>query len=168
MDIHKVLPKFPIMIPGMKYAGPNNPLEQQIQSDKLIFDHKSGTVNRSSIRVIPGNEPVSALDEIALRHDCEYLNAQRMGSDELRYKHMADARMIEAIENIPPGKNKTSWDVYQRVMVSLAKWFIKGKYKLGLGVRNTSIVSYLQKTKNKKTEGPLKKALISGGYILRI
>ena len=168
MDIHKVLPKFPIMIPGMKYAGPNYPLEQQIQTDKLIFDHKTGTVNRNSIFINPGNEPVSPLDEIALRHDCEYLNASRMGSDELRYKHMADARMIEAIEKIPSNKNKSAWDVYQRVVSGLAKWFIKAKYKLGLGVGIRGIVSYLINTKNKKEERQMKKALIKNRYILRI
>ena len=168
MDIHKVLPKFPIMIPGMKYAGPNNPLEQQIKTDRLIFDHKSGTVNRSSIVLIPGNEPVSPLDEIALRHDCEYLNASTKGSDELRYKHMADARMIEAIEKIPHSKNKSAWDVYQRVVSSLAKWFIKAKYKLGLGVGIRGIVSYLQNTRKHIDERVLKNALIKNRYIFRL
>ena len=168
MDIHKVLPKFPIMIPGMKYAGPNNPLEQQIQTDKLIFDHKTGTVNKSSIFIYPGNEPVSPLDEIALRHDCEYLNASTKGSDELRYKHIADARMIEAIENITPSKNNTPWNVYQKVVSGLAKWFIKAKYKMGLGIGIRGIVSFLQKTKNKKEEKTLKNALIKNKYILRL
>ena len=168
MDIHKLLPKFPIMIPGMKYAGPNNPLDQQIQTDKLVFDHKSGTVNRASIFINPGNEPVSPLDEIALRHDCEYFNASSMGSDELRYKHMADARMIEAIENIAPTKNNSAWNVYQKVVSGLAKWFIKAKYKLGLGIGIRGIVSYLQNTKNNKDEKTLKKLLIKNKYILRI
>ena len=168
MDLHKVLPKFPIMIPGMKYAGPNNPLEEQIKTDRLNFDYKSGKVLPSTIFINPGNEPVSALDEIALKHDCEYLNASTMGSEELRYKHLADARMIYAIENMKPSKNNTPWNIYQNVVSGLAKGFIKAKYKLGLGIGIRGIVSFLSNTKKEKEEKILKNAIIKNKYILRL
>ncbi len=145
------------MIPGMKYAGPNNPLEQQIKTERLKFNQSTGEVNGSTIFINPGNEPVSALDAIALRHDCEYLNASTKGSNELRYKHLADARMIEAIKNMAPIDKITPWNVYQKVVSGIAKGLITAKYKLGLGIGFRTIVNFLQE--NPKKETLMKKAL---------
>ena len=69
IDLHNLLPKIPLILPGHRYAGPNNPLEQQIQMDKLVNDPGTGKVDRNSIFINPRNEPTSPLDEIALRHD---------------------------------------------------------------------------------------------------
>ena len=62
MDIHKVIGKLPrpksgFVLPGHKYTGPYNPLEEQLDENDIP---------------IAGQEPFNAVDEISMRHDICY------------------------------------------------------------------------------------------------
>ena len=154
IDIHSLLPKTPLVFPGMKYAGPNNPLHEQIQTDDLKFNEKTGEVDRCSIKINPGNYPTSDLDNIALRHDTEYNFAEKT-DDPLKYKHLADQRMLKQIKKLNTPFNSL-WNVYQKVLENITAGIIKLKYKLGFGVKMTDIINEM-KTSRKRTPRSLKK-----------
>ena len=166
VDLHSLLPNIPLMLPGHRYAGPNNPLDKQIQTDKLVHDPGTGTVDRKSIVINPGNEPTSPLDEIALRHDTEYNYASTRGDQELNLKHMADKRMVDDIDNLQSRSNQPGlMGVYQNVMAGLTRGVIDAKYKLGLGVDMRQIYKQIRYSK-KYTKKALENELIKKGLIV--
>src|SRR5438552_11187368 len=112
IDLHSLLPKTPLNPPGFRYLGPNNPLEKQV--DEHGIPHK-------------GQEPTSALDAIALKHDLLYDRAERMAKprangepginkdDVLRMKHEADKIFVEEAKQAPKE------NLYQRIMNWIAR-----------------------------------------------
>ena len=114
IDIHKAIGKLPIIpkkgfvLPNMNYCGAYNPLHKQ-----LIYD-KNGNI----LRYI--QKPSGNTDAICSQHDVDYTLAKN-----LKDKHIADERMIKAINKLPYNQ--------QQYGTFLVKNIIRSKRKLGLG-----------------------------------
>ena len=92
----------------MNYCGAYNPLDKQ-----LIYD-KNGNI----LKYI--QKPSGKTDEICSQHDVEYTLAKN-----LKDKHIADEKMIKAINELPYNQ--------QQYGTFLVKNIIRSKRKLGLG-----------------------------------
>ena len=114
IDIHKAIGKLPIIpkrgfvLPNMNYCGAYNPLDKQ-----LIYD-KNGNI----LKYI--QKPSGKTDEICSQHDVDYTLAKN-----LKDKHIADERMLKAINKLPYNE--------QQYGTFFVKNIIKSKRKLGLG-----------------------------------
>ena len=114
IDIHKMIGKLPIIpkrgfvLPNMNYCGAYNPLDKQ-----LIYD-KNGNILRYM------QNPTGKTDAICAQHDVDYDL-----STSLKEKHIADEKMIKAINELPYNK--------QQYGTFLVKNIIRSKRKLGLG-----------------------------------
>ena len=114
IDIHKAIGKFPIIpkkgfvLPNMHYCGPLNPLHKQ-----LIYD-KNGNI----LKYI--QNPTGETDRICSQHDVDYTLAKN-----LKDKHVADNKMIKAINELPYNQ--------QQYGTFLVKNIIQSKRKLGFG-----------------------------------
>ena len=114
IDIHKAIGKLPIIpkrgftLPNMNYCGPYNPLNEQ-----LIYD-KNGNI----LKYI--QNPTGETDRICSQHDVDYAL-----SKSLKDKHIADGKMINAINELPYNQ--------QQYGTFLVKNIIRSKRKLGLG-----------------------------------
>ena len=114
IDIHKVIgklaiiPKKRFILPNMHYCGAYNPLHEQ-----LIYD-KNGNI----LKYI--QKPTGKTDEICSQHDVDYTLAKN-----LKDKHIADEKMISAINELP--YNQQQYETF------LVKNIIRSKRKLGLG-----------------------------------
>ena len=117
IDIHKAIGKLPIIpkrgfvLPNMSYCGAYNPLDKQ-----LIYD-KNGKI----LKYI--QKPSGNTDAICAQHDVDYTLAKN-----LKDKHIADEKMIKAINKLPYNQ--------QQYGTFLVKNIIRSKRKLGLGVEN--------------------------------
>ena len=114
IDIHKAIGKLPIIpkrgfvLPNMNYCGAYNPLDKQ-----LIYD-KNGNI----LRYI--QNPTGKTDEICSQHDVDYTLAKN-----LKDKHIADDKMIKAINELPYNQ--------QQYGTFLVKNIVRSKKKLGFG-----------------------------------
>ena len=132
IDIHKAIGKLPIIpkrgfvLPNMNYCGAYNPLDKQ-----LIYD-KNGNI----LRYI--QKPSGKTDAICAQHDVDYTLAKN-----LKDKHIADEKMIKAINELPYNQ--------QQYGTFLVKNIIKSKKTLGLGVENNNKIlsEELHKSKRK-------------------
>ena len=115
VDIHKAIGKLPKpksgwTLPGHKYTGPYNDLENQVKHDKHtgeileIYDIATGRT-----------------DAIAMQHDVDY----SICKDDKKCKHRADKRMVQALDAVP--WKERQWGHW------LARNTIDTKRKLGLG-----------------------------------
>ena len=113
-DIHKMIGKLPIIpkkgfvLPNMHYCGAYNPLNKQ-----LIYD-KNGNILRYM------QNPTGETDRICSQHDVDYTQAKS-----LKDKHIADEKMINAINELPYNQ--------QQYGTFLVKNIIRSKRNLGLG-----------------------------------
>ena len=131
-DIHKAIGKLPIIpkrgfvLPNMNYCGAYNPLDKQ-----LIYD-KNGNILRYM------QKPSGNTDAICAQHDVDYTLAKN-----LKDKHIADDKMIKAINELPYNQ--------QQYGTFLVKNIIRSKRKLGLGVENhnKTLSEELHKAKRK-------------------
>ena len=130
IDIHKAIGKLPIIpkrgfvLPNMNYCGAYNPLDKQ-----LIYD-KNGNI----LKYI--QKPSGNTDAICAQHDVDYTLARN-----LKDKHIADEKMIKAINKLPYKD--------QQYGTFLVKNIIRSKRKLGLGVENKILSEELHKSKRK-------------------
>ena len=114
IDIHKAIGKLPIIpkrgfvLPNMNYCGAYNPLDKQ-----LIYD-KNGNI----LKYI--QKPSGNTDAICAQHDVDYTLAKN-----LKDKHIADDKMIKAINELPYNQ--------QQYGTFLVKIIIRSKRKLGMG-----------------------------------
>ena len=114
IDIHKAIGKLPIIpkrgfvLPHMNYCGAYNPLDKQ-----LIYD-KNGNILRYM------QKPSGKTDGICAQHDVDYTLAKN-----LKDKHIADEKMIKAINELPYNQ--------QQCGTFLVKNIIRSKRKLGFG-----------------------------------
>ena len=121
-DIHKLIEKLPRpkkgwTLPGHRYTGPFNPLQDQLD--------KEGNP-------LPGNEPFNQVDATALTHDINYQKCDETYSnpkDILKCKHSADRTMLKTLKEISP-KN-----LRERIDRLFVRGVIGAKHKLGLGTR---------------------------------
>ena len=114
VDIHKAIGKLPKpksgwTLPGHKYTGPYNDLENQVRYD-----------NQGNILEIY-DKPTGKTDAIAMQHDVDYTICK----DDKKCKHRADKKMVRALDAVP--WNQRQWGHF------LARNTINTKRKLGLG-----------------------------------
>ena len=114
VDIHKAIGKLPKpkggwTLPGHKYTGPYNDLENQVRYD-----------NQGNILEIY-DKPTGKTDAIAMQHDVDYTICK----DDKKCKHRADKKMVSALDAVP--WNERQWGHF------LARNTINTKRKLGLG-----------------------------------
>ena len=114
VDIHKAIGKLPKpkggwTLPGHKYTGPYNDLENQVRYD-----------NEGNILEIY-DKPTGKTDAIAMQHDVDY----SICKDDKKCKHQADKKMVRALDSVP--WNQRQWGHW------LARNTINTKRKLGLG-----------------------------------
>ena len=101
-------PKKGWVLPGYRYLGPANPLEEQLdENDKPR----------------PGFEPVNGLDTVALHHDICTRDAEA-----LKDKHKCDQIMLDELKELKP---KTFGE---KVAKKLSYGVIAAKKKLGWGI----------------------------------
>ena len=142
IDIHKAIGKLPIIpkrgfvLPNMNYCGAYNPLDKQ-----LIYD-KNGNI----LRYI--EEPTGKTDQICSQHDVDYTLAKS-----LKDKHVADERMIKAINELPYN--------HQQYGTFLVKNIIRSKRKLGLGVENHNKILSEELHKPKRKNFPRRKIIVN-------
>ena len=114
VDIHKAIGKLPKpkggwTLPGHKYTGPYNDLENQVRYD-----------NEGNILEIY-DKPTGKTDAIAMQHDVDYTICK----DDKKCKHQADKKMVRALDAVP--WKERQWGHW------LARNTINTKRKLGLG-----------------------------------
>ena len=142
IDIHKAIGKLPIIpkrgfvLPNMNYCGAYNPLDKQ-----LIYD-KNGNI----LRYI--QKPSGNTDAICAQHDVDYTLAKS-----LKDKHIADEKMIKAINKLPYNQ--------QQYGTFLVKNIIQSKRKLGLGVENHNKILSEELHKAKRKNYPRRKIIVN-------
>ena len=120
VDIHKMIGKLPKpkagwTLPGHKYTGPYNDLENQVR-----WDPKTGEI----LEIY--QQPTGKTDAIAMQHDVDY----SVCKDDKKCKGRADRKMVKKLDAIP--YNERQWGH------ALARNVINTKQKLGLGVPKKS------------------------------
>ena len=133
IDLHKAIGKLPIIpkrgftLPNMHFCGPYNPLDLQLDYNN------EGRITKYK------QFPTGKIDRICSQHDVDYTLAKN-----LKDKHIADQKMINAINKLP--YKERQWGTF------LVKNIILGKKKLGLGIDNSNKIlsEELHKPKRKK------------------
>ena len=121
VDIHKAIGKLPkpkggFTLPGHKYTGPYNPLDQQLR-----FDPDTGEILEFYVK------PTGKTDAVAAQHDVDYSVCE--GKENPRKcKNKADRKMVKALDSTP--RNERQWGHW------LARNTINTKQKLGMGAKN--------------------------------
>ena len=114
MDIHKAIgmlprPKKGFMLPGHKYTGPYNPLDEQLDTNDTP---------------IHGQVLFNGVDDISMRHDiCYRDNSTKTG------KQKCDDNMLIELDVLKP------IDLREKIDKKLVRQIISTKKKLGLGIR---------------------------------
>ena len=116
IDIHKAIAKLPRpaggwTLPGHKYTGPYNDLENQVR-----YDPKTGEI----LEIY--DQPTGPTDAVAMQHDVDY----SVCGDNRKCKNKADRKMVKSLDAIP--YNERQWGHW------LARNLINTKQKLGLGL----------------------------------
>lgn len=101
-------------MPGHKYRGPYNDLENQVR-----YDRDTGEI----LEIY--DPPTGATDAIAMVHDVDY----SVCGDDKKCKHRADRKMVRSLDAVP--WNERQWGHW------IARNTINTKRKLGLGVAQT-------------------------------
>ena len=121
VDIHKAIgrlpkPKSGWTLPGHKYTGPYNDLENQVRHDiqgNILEIH---------------DMPTGRTDAIAMQHDVDYSICE----DDKECKHRADKKMVRALDAVP--WKERQWGHW------LARNTINTKRKLGLGTTTRNVL----------------------------
>ena len=116
LDIHKAIGKLPRpaggwTLPGHKYTGPYNDLENQVR-----YNPESGEI----LEVY--DQPTGKTDAVAMQHDIDY----SVCGDNRKGKNKADRKMVKSLDAIP--YNERQWGHW------FARNLINTKQKLGLGL----------------------------------
>ena len=142
IDIHKAIGKLPIIpkrgfvLPNMNYCGAYNPLDKQ-----LIYD-KNGNI----LKYI--QKPSGNTGAICAQHDVDYTLAKN-----LKDKHIADEKMIKAINELP--YNQKQYGTF------LVKNIIRSKRKLGLGVEDHNEILSEELHKSKRKNYPRRRIIVN-------
>ena len=118
IDIHKQIGKLPKpkagwTLPGHKYTGPYNDLENQVR-----YDPVTGEI----LEIY--DQPTGATDAVAMQHDVDY----SVCGDDRKCKNKADRKMVKSLDAIP--WKERQWGH------TLARTIINTKQKLGMGAKN--------------------------------
>ena len=119
IDIHKailkVAPKKGFVMPGHRYTGPGNPLEQQLR-----YDPNTGQI----LEIY--QQPTGKTDAVSMQHDVDYsVCGNKPKSDQVKCKNDADRKMVKSLDAIP-------WKDRQWGHAA-ARNAIAAKSKLGMG-----------------------------------
>ena len=95
LDIHnailKVASKKGFVMPGHKYTGPGNPLEEQLK-----YDPNTGQI----LEIY--QQPTGRTDAVSMQHDVDYsVCGNKPKSDEVKCKNNAKRKMLKALDAIP-------------------------------------------------------------------
>ena len=136
IDIHKailkVAPKKGFVMPGHRYTGPGNPLEQQLR-----YDPNTGQI----LEIY--QQPTGRTDAVSMQHDVDYsVCANKPKSDQVKCKNDADRKMVRALYAIP-------WKDRQWGH-AVARNAISAKSKLGMGAKSKNVKSRRVKKTGKK------------------
>ena len=113
-------------MPGHRYTGPGNPLEQQLR-----YDPNTGQI----LEIY--QQPTGRTDAVSMQHDVDYtVCGNKTKSDQVKCKNDADRKMVKAVDAIP-------WKDRQWGH-AVARNAIAAKSKLGMGVCKV-LVSYQTK-----------------------
>ena len=112
MDIHEAIGKLPrprkgFVLPGHKYTGPYNPLNEQLDENDLP---------------IVGQEPFNTVDAISMKHDICY-------RDHSNGKKKCDDQMILELDDLLEPKN-----LREKIDRKLVRNIIATKRRLGWGI----------------------------------
>ena len=115
IDIHKQIGKLPKpkggwTLPGHKYTGPYNDLENQVR-----YDPETGEI----LEIY--DQPTGPTDAVAMQHDVDY----SVCGDDRKCKNKADRKMVKSLDAIP--WKERQWGH------TLARTIINTKQKLGMG-----------------------------------
>ena len=99
-------------MPGHKYTGPYNDLENPVWHDK-----DPGEI----IHVF--DKPTGRIDAVAMQHDVDY----SVCGDNKKCKHKADRKMVKSLDAIPYSERQ--WGHW------LARNVVNTKQKIGLGLK---------------------------------
>ena len=121
LDIHnailKIAPKKGFVIPGHKYTGPGNPLEEQLK-----YNPNTGQI----LEIY--DQPTGKTDAVSMQHDVDYsVCSNRPKKNQVKCKNDADRKMVKALDEIP-------WKERQWGHL-VARNAIAAKAKIGLGVK---------------------------------
>ena len=121
IDIHKailkVAPKKGFVMPGHKYTGPGNPLEQQLK-----YDPNTGQI----LEIY--QQPTGRTDAVSMQHDVDYsVCGNKPKSDQVKCKNEADRKMVKALDAIPWKERQWGHTISRNA--------IAAKSKLGMGVK---------------------------------
>ena len=116
IDIHKQIGKLPKpkggwTLPGHKYTGPYNDLENQVR-----YNPETGEI----LEIY--DQPTGPTDAVAMQHDVDY----SVCGDDRKCKNKADRKMVKSLDTIP--WKERQWGH------TLARTIINTKQKLGLGL----------------------------------
>ena len=117
LDIHKQIGKLPPRpeggwtLPGHKYTGPYNDLENQVR-----YNPETGEI----LEIY--DQPTGPTDAVAMQHDIDY----SVCGDNRKCKNKADRKMVKSLDAIPYSERQ--WGHW------LARNLINTKQKLGLGL----------------------------------
>ena len=142
IDLHKAIGKLPIIpkrgftLPNMHYCGPYSPLNSQLEYNN------EGRITKYK------QFPTGKFDSICSQHDVDYTLAKN-----LKDKHIADQKMINAINKLP--YRERQWGTF------LVKNIILGKKKLGLGIDNSNKILSEELHKPKRKNFPRRKIIVN-------
>ena len=103
-------PKGGWTLPGHKYTGPYNDLENQVR-----YDPETGEI----LEIY--DQPTGPTDAVAMQHDVDY----SVCGDDRKCKNKADRKMVKSLDAIP--WKERQWGH------TLARTIINTKQKLGMG-----------------------------------
>jgi len=99
-------------MPGHRYTGPGNPLEQQLR-----YDPNTGQI----LEIY--QQPTGRTDAVSMQHDVDYsVCGNKPKSEQVKCKNAADRKMVKSLDAIPWGH-------------TIARNAIAAKSKLGMGVK---------------------------------
>ena len=116
VDIHKQIGKLPKpksgwTLPGLKYTGPYNDLENQVR-----YNPETGEI----LEIY--DQPTGPTDAVAIQHDVDYI----VCGDNRKCKNKADRKMVKSLNAIPYNERQCGH--------CLTKNIINTNRKLGLGL----------------------------------
>ena len=121
IDIHKailkVAPNKGFVMPGHRYTGPGNPLEEQLR-----YDPNTGKI----LEIY--QQPTGKTDAVSMQHDVDYsVCGNKSKSDQVKCKNDADRKMVKALDAIP--WKERQWGH------AIARNAIAARSKFGMGVK---------------------------------
>ena len=106
-------------MPGHRYTGPGNPLEQQLR-----YDPNTGQI----LEIY--QQPTGRTDAVSMQHDVDYsVCGNKSKGNQVKCKNEADRKMVKALDAIPWKERQWGHAVARNV--------IAAKSKIGMGVKKS-------------------------------